>query len=118
MEHEQSNVSETQKAIPQLLNSDNVFKVESDGMVKILNKKLFNDETLTAIGLLGGHGLKQVYTDGHLSNRNFNNIFRTLVIGTMALIPYGGAFISSQIGLLWPKNVDAQKNQIKKEWIN
>lgn len=32
----------------------------------------------------------------------------------MALIPYGGAFISSQIGLLWPKNVDAQKNQIKK----
>ncbi|MEG7835321.1 hypothetical protein [Bacillus cereus] len=86
MKHEQSNVSETQKAIPQLLNSGNVFKVESDGMVKILNKKLFNDETLTAIGLLGGHGLKQVYTDGHLSNRNFNNIFRTLVIGTMALI--------------------------------
>lgn len=115
MKHEQSNVSETQKAIPKLVNTGSVFKVESDGLVKIVKKMLFNDETLTAIGSLGGNGLKQVYMDAHLSNRNFNNTFKKLVIGTMALIPYEGIFISSQIGLLWPKNVDLKKNQIIKK---
>ncbi|MCU5573139.1 insecticidal delta-endotoxin Cry8Ea1 family protein [Bacillus cereus] len=114
MEHEQVNVNESQNITPQLMGFGNVFKVESDGFVKILRERLFDAETLTAIGSLGGNVLKQVYTVAHLSNRNFNNTFRTLVIGTMALIPYGGLFISSQVGLLWPENVNTRKNQKKK----
>ncbi|MRC19654.1 hypothetical protein GH866_29370 [Bacillus thuringiensis] len=96
------------------MDSDNVFKVDVDGFVKISQKKMFNVETLTAISSLGGNILKQVYTDAHLSSRNFNKNFRTLVIGSMALIPYGGIFIAPQIGLLGPENVDPQKNQVKK----
>ncbi|SPT76078.1 MULTISPECIES: insecticidal delta-endotoxin Cry8Ea1 family protein [Bacillus cereus group] len=117
MEHEQVNVSESQNAIPQLMGSGNIFNVESDGFVKILKERLFDVETLTAIGSLGGNALKQVYTDAHLSNRNLNNTFRTLALGTMALIPYGGVFISSQVGLLWPENVETRKNQIKKMMV-
>lgn len=94
--------------------TSDVFKVEKDGTIKILKDQLFTTDTLKAIGSLGGSVLKQAYTDAHTNNGNFNNTFRTLTMGTTALIPYGGVIISPLIGLLWPENVDAQKNQIKK----
>ncbi|MGX5633473.1 insecticidal delta-endotoxin Cry8Ea1 family protein [Bacillus thuringiensis] len=94
--------------------TSDVFKVEKDGTIKILKDKLFTTDNLKAIGSLGGSVLKQAYADAHTNNGNFNNTFRTLTMGATALIPYGGVVISPLIGLLWPENVDAQKNQIKK----
>lgn len=104
----------SQQATSTPATNDDVFKVEKDGTIKILKDKLFTTDNLKAIGSLGGSVLKQAYTDAHTNNGNFNNTFRTLTMGTTALIPYGGVVISPLIGLLWPENVDAQKNQIKK----
>ncbi|XKK34455.1 insecticidal delta-endotoxin Cry8Ea1 family protein [Bacillus sp. A17A.1] len=75
-------------------------------------------ETLKAIGSLGGNTLKQAYADSQVDGGNFNNTFRTLAMGSAALIPYGGVVISPLIGLLWPADTTAEKNQLKKMMDN
>ncbi|HDR4440885.1 hypothetical protein BK720_08025 [Bacillus thuringiensis serovar brasilensis] len=48
-----------------------------------------------------------------LKKGNFSNTARSLLMFGTALIPYGGAFISPVLGLLWPENVEDQKNQLQ-----
>ncbi|MGN4669919.1 insecticidal delta-endotoxin Cry8Ea1 family protein [Bacillus cereus group sp. MYBK234-1] len=91
-----------------------VFKKETDGTFTVLRKNIFNMETLKAIGSLGGAGLKQAYADSQVDGGNFNNTFRTLAMGSAALIPYGGVVISPLIGLLWSEDKTAEANHLKK----
>ncbi|MGH1288754.1 insecticidal delta-endotoxin Cry8Ea1 family protein [Bacillus toyonensis] len=91
-----------------------VFKKEKDGSFTVLNDKIFNMETLKAIGSLGGAGLKQAYADSQVDGGNFNNTFRTLAMGSAALIPYGGVVLSPLIGLLWSEDKTAEVNQWRK----
>ncbi|MCU4863924.1 insecticidal delta-endotoxin Cry8Ea1 family protein [Bacillus cereus] len=80
--------------------AENVFEVLSDGTVKILNENLFKDKKIRkAITSLGGDALKQLYKDVH--SGNFSKTATTLLIGAAALIPYGGAFISPILGLIF-----------------
>lgn len=90
-----------------------VFKRESNGAITILKDKLFNIETLKAIGSLGGATLKQAWADSKVEGGNFNNTFRTLTMGSAALIPYGGVVISPLIGLLWPEDTTDAKNRLE-----
>ncbi|MDA2654224.1 insecticidal delta-endotoxin Cry8Ea1 family protein [Bacillus cereus] len=46
--------------------------------------------------------LPTIYKD--LNSGNFNNTARAITMLSTALIPYGGAFISPIIGILWPEN--------------
>lgn len=46
--------------------------------------------------------LPTIYKD--LDSGNFNNTARSITMLSTALIPYGGAFISPIIGILWPEN--------------
>ncbi|PEV53092.1 hypothetical protein COK37_18705 [Bacillus thuringiensis] len=46
--------------------------------------------------------LPTIYND--LNSGNFNNTARSITMLSTALIPYGGAFISPIIGILWPEN--------------
>ncbi|MGX5632200.1 insecticidal delta-endotoxin Cry8Ea1 family protein [Bacillus thuringiensis] len=55
--------------------------------------------------------LPTVYKD--LNSGNFNNTLRSVTMLSTALIPYGGAFISPIIGLLWSENtVDKTKQMM------
>ncbi|SPT76315.1 MULTISPECIES: insecticidal delta-endotoxin Cry8Ea1 family protein [Bacillus cereus group] len=90
-----------------------VFKRESNGAITVLKDKLFNIETLKAIGSLGGDTLKQAWADSKVEGGNFNNTFRTLTMGSAALIPYGGVVISPLIGLLWPEDTTDAKNRLE-----
>ncbi|MGX5634307.1 insecticidal delta-endotoxin Cry8Ea1 family protein [Bacillus thuringiensis] len=80
--------------------SSKPFEVLTDGTVKLLNNNIFDSKTQQAIVKLGGDGLKQTYKD--LQSGNFEETARTLTLGAVALIPYGGAFVSPILGLLWP----------------
>lgn len=77
-------------------------------------EELLTMDNLKKVGTLSGDVLKVAYKDAHENNGNYNNTFRTLAMSGTALIPYGGVIISPLIGLLWPENVEAQKNQMKK----
>ncbi|MGH1288771.1 insecticidal delta-endotoxin Cry8Ea1 family protein [Bacillus toyonensis] len=86
---------------------------QSEESTSALNK-LMTMENLKKVGTLTADVLKTAYTDAHENNGNYNNTFRNLAMGGTALIPYGGVFVSGLIGLIWPVNTDAQKNQMKK----
>lgn len=90
-----------------------VIKKEKDGSFTVLKDKIFSKKTLKAIGSLGGPTLKQAYADSQVDGGNFKNTFRTLAMGSAALIPYGGVVISPLIGLLWAEDQTAINNQLK-----
>lgn len=48
-----------------------------------------------------------------LNSGNFNNTARTFTLFSVALIPYGGVFISPIIGLLWGENTSAEESKIR-----
>ncbi|WP_144489740.1 insecticidal delta-endotoxin Cry8Ea1 family protein [Bacillus thuringiensis] len=103
-----------QQQVPTTSTTDEpVFKRESNGAITVLKDKLFNIETLKAIGSLGGATLKQAWADSKVEGGNFNNTFRTLTMGSAALIPYGGVVISPLIGLLWPEDTTDAKNRLE-----
>ncbi|PFB52225.1 hypothetical protein CN404_21250 [Bacillus thuringiensis] len=90
-----------------------VFKRADDGTITVSKEKekLFNINTLKAIGSLGGATFKQAWADRKAGN--FNNTFRTLAMGSAALIPYGGVVISPLIGYLWPENDHEAQAKLK-----
>ncbi|PHC34710.1 hypothetical protein COF09_31735 [Bacillus toyonensis] len=110
----EENKANIQKAPSVSATDGPVFKKEKDGSFTVLKDKIFNMETLKAIGSLGGAGLKQAYADSQVDGGNFNNTFRTLAMGSAALIPYGGVVLSPLIGLLWSEDKTAEANQLKK----
>ncbi|KXH80331.1 MULTISPECIES: insecticidal delta-endotoxin Cry8Ea1 family protein [Bacillus] len=91
-----------------------VFKRESNGAITVLKDKLFNIETLKAVGSLGGDTLKQAWADSKVDGGNFNNTFRTLAMGSAAIIPYGGLVLSPLIGLLWSADTTDEQNRLNK----
>ncbi|MBW3496815.1 insecticidal delta-endotoxin Cry8Ea1 family protein [Bacillus sp. FDAARGOS_1420] len=108
------NTANIQKAPSASATDGPVFKRESDGTITVLKDKFFNIEALKAIGSLGGATLKQAWADSQVEGGNFNNTFRTLSMGSAALIPYGGVVISPLIGLLWPEDTTDAKNRLEK----
>lgn len=110
MKHPQEYLSEAQSTTYQSIGAGEVFKVENDGVVKVLKEMLFDKDTLKSIASLGGNTLNQVYKDAYHSN-DFSGTLRTVVLGAVALIPYGGAFISQILGAVCPNNVE--NNQLK-----
>ncbi|WP_144489824.1 insecticidal delta-endotoxin Cry8Ea1 family protein [Bacillus thuringiensis] len=56
--------------------------------------------------------LPTIYKD--LNSGNFNNTARSFTMLSTALIPYGGAFISPIVGLIWPENTTAQDAKLQK----
>ncbi|MCU4946865.1 MULTISPECIES: insecticidal delta-endotoxin Cry8Ea1 family protein [Bacillus cereus group] len=55
--------------------------------------------------------LPTIYKD--LTIGNFNNTARSLTMLGTALIPYGGAFISPIVSLIWPENTAAQDSKVQ-----
>ena len=107
------NTANVQQAPTVPATDEPVFKRESNGTITVLKDKLFNMETLKAIGSLGGDTLKQAWADSKVEGGNFNNTFRTLTMGSAALIPYGGVVISPLIGLLWPEDTTDAKKRLE-----
>lgn len=109
----EENKASTQQASSISTTDGPVFKRESNGVITVLKDKLFNKETLKAIGSLSGATLKQAWADSKVDGGNFNNTFRTFTMGSAALIPYGGVVISPLIGLLWPEDTTDAKNRLE-----
>ncbi|MCU1731228.1 MULTISPECIES: insecticidal delta-endotoxin Cry8Ea1 family protein [unclassified Pseudomonas] len=85
---------------------EGMIKIFKDGTIEILNKDLIKGEKAKGVVALGGNVLLEAWKDSQTGN--YNNTLRTLAIGSTALIPYGGIFISPMLGLLWPENVPPQ----------
>ncbi|PFO23186.1 hypothetical protein COJ79_03345 [Bacillus thuringiensis] len=83
MTHPQEFLNETQSTTYQSIGAGEVFKVENDGVVKVLKDMLFDKDTLKSIASLGGDTLKQVYKDAYHSN-DFSGTLRTVVLGAVA----------------------------------
>ncbi|WP_410993732.1 insecticidal delta-endotoxin Cry8Ea1 family protein [Bacillus cereus] len=107
------NKANVQQAPTASVTNEPVFKRETNGAITVLKDNLFNIETLKAIGSLGGATLKQAWADSKVEGGNFNNTFRTLTMGSAALIPYGGVVISPLIGLLWPEDTKDAQNRLE-----
>ncbi|HDR7002367.1 insecticidal delta-endotoxin Cry8Ea1 family protein [Bacillus cereus] len=117
MIHPQEYLSDTQSSTYQSIGAGKVFKVENDGVVKVLKDMLFDKDTLKSIASLGGNTLNQVYKDAYHSN-DFSGTLRTVVLGAVALIPYGGAFISQILGAVCPNNVEDNQLKYVQDQIN
>lgn len=117
MTKSQEYVSETQITTYQSIGSGEIFTVDNDGVVKVLKDMLFDIDTLKSIASLGGDTLKQVYKDAYHSN-DFSGTLRTLALGAVALIPYGGAFISQILGAVCPNNVENNQMKYVQDQIN
>lgn len=119
MEHTNKNINKAQQVSSDSLgasggtNSQDFEKL-MDGLIKSVNSEGFNLKNKKELILLGGDTLKSAYKDAHENSGNFNNTARTIAMGATALIPYGGAFISPLLGLLWPENVPNSENLIEK----
>ncbi|MGH0803533.1 insecticidal delta-endotoxin Cry8Ea1 family protein [Bacillus cereus] len=117
MTHPQEYLNEAQSTTYQSIGAGEVFKVENDGVVKVLKDMLFDKDTLKSIASLGGNTLNQVYKDAYHSN-DFSGTLRTVVLGAVALIPYGGAFISQILGAVCPNNVEDNQMKYVQDQIN
>ena len=67
-----------------------------------MNDKVFSKDATTkkAILTLGGQALKELYSSAN--SGNYTELAKTLVLGAVALVPYGGACVSSVLGIIWP----------------
>ncbi|MDA2654232.1 insecticidal delta-endotoxin Cry8Ea1 family protein [Bacillus cereus] len=88
-----------------------VLDILADESIKLLNKNVFDSEIAKTIVSLGGSQLKSLYRDAHKNELNWNNTFKRLTVAVTALIPHGGAFVSSLIGVIWPDDVIDNNNQ-------
>ncbi|MFV5916579.1 insecticidal delta-endotoxin Cry8Ea1 family protein, partial [Bacillus cereus] len=114
MEHTDKTINKEQQVTPnsQAASGNNkVIEVLADGSVKFLNDKVFKSRIKKAIVSLAGDTLKQIYKDAY--SGDFTGTARTIVLGALALSPYGGASISPMLGLLWPSKEDNQFKELQ-----
>ncbi|MED2765485.1 insecticidal delta-endotoxin Cry8Ea1 family protein [Bacillus thuringiensis] len=72
---------------------------------KIINNTILiasDPDTQAVVSNLIGPSLMDLIKNGNLSTANFTNGLKTAAFGAIAMIPYGGTFISSILGMLWP----------------
>ncbi|MDA2654388.1 insecticidal delta-endotoxin Cry8Ea1 family protein [Bacillus cereus] len=77
-------------------------------IIKKALEKIKDPETQSAVKSLVGDGIKQAYED--TKSGDFTRTIRTLTLGALTLIPYGGAFVSQILGVLW---VTKETNPLK-----
>jgi len=93
-------------------NAQKIFDVGVDGSVTLLNDKVFGKDETTkkAIAKLGGKSLKELYNSAN--SGDYTELVKTLVLGAVALVPYGGAFASSVLGIIWPFGTENNKDPL------
>ncbi|QGV10627.1 hypothetical protein GNE09_29215 (plasmid) [Bacillus cereus] len=93
-------------------NAQKIFDVGVDGSVTLLNDKVFGKDETTkkAIAKLGGKSLKELYNSAN--SGDYTELVKTLVLGAVALVPYGGAFASSVLGIIWPFLTENNKDPL------
>lgn len=88
-----------------------MIEILADESIRLLNEHTFDSTIAKTITSLGGKALKDLYKDAHKNEVSWNNTFKNLTVAVTALIPYGGSFVSSIIGVIWPDEVIDNDNQ-------
>lgn len=80
------------------------FTVAQNGSIKFNDNVNLGDnkERIAEFVGLSGDFFLDTIVQGNTSFEDFHNAFRSLALGGIAMIPYGGIFASTVLNLLWP----------------
>ncbi|HDX9707604.1 TPA: hypothetical protein ROY17_005353 [Bacillus thuringiensis] len=99
------------------VNPTAVYAAESSSQgFKIINNTILiasNPDTQAVVSTLIGPSLVDLIKNGNVSNTNFENGLKNVAFGAIAMIPYGGTFVSSILSMLWPSEDNSAQRMVE-----